>query len=67
MDDWKAMKEMDKVLDHLEGRLGRITAVIRRTAVHNRLQASAAAVEDESQEEARIPGKTWKSLHFRAV
>jgi hypothetical protein len=29
---WEARKEIDKVLDHLEGRLDRITAVIRRTS-----------------------------------
>ncbi len=25
-DGWEAMKEIDKVLDHLEGRLDRVTA-----------------------------------------
>ncbi len=42
---WEAMKEMDKVLDRLEGRLDRLTAVIQRTSMQERLET---------------PGKIWK-------
>jgi hypothetical protein len=38
---WKAVEEMDKVLDCLEGRLDRITAVIQSTSVQEKLLASA--------------------------
>jgi hypothetical protein len=30
---WETIKEIDRVLDHLEGRLGKVTAVIRQVAV----------------------------------
>ncbi len=35
-EDWETIKEIDKVLDHLEGRLDRMTAVIRQVAVQGR-------------------------------
>jgi hypothetical protein len=42
---WRAVEEMDKVLDHLEGRLDQITAVIQNTSAPERLLAPAAAAE----------------------
>jgi hypothetical protein len=44
---WRAVEEMDKVLDRLEGRLDCITAVIQSTSVQERLLALAAAAEIE--------------------
>jgi hypothetical protein len=44
---WKAVEEIDKVLDRLEGRLDQITAVIQSTSVQERLLAPAAAAEME--------------------
>ncbi len=33
---WEAIKKIDKVLGHLEGRLDRMTAVIRRASMQDR-------------------------------
>ena len=33
---WETIKEIDKVLDHLEGRLDRVTAAIRQVAVQGK-------------------------------
>jgi hypothetical protein len=33
---WETIKEIDRVLDHLEGRLGKVTAVIRQVAVQGK-------------------------------
>jgi hypothetical protein len=51
-DGWEAFKEIDKVLDHLEGRLDRMTAVIWRTSTQDRLQEPAVPGEAASEEEA---------------
>jgi hypothetical protein len=42
---WKTVEEMGKVLDRLEGRLDRITAVIHSTSAKERLLGPAAAAE----------------------
>ncbi len=52
-DGWEAIKEIDKVLDHLEGRLDRMTAVIWRTSIQDRLQVPMAPGEVTSEEEAK--------------
>jgi hypothetical protein len=52
-DGWEAIKEIDKVLDHLEGRLDRMTAVIQRTSMQDRLQEPAVPEEVASEEEAK--------------
>jgi hypothetical protein len=52
-DGWEAIKEIDKVLDHLEGRLDKMTAVIQRTSMQDRLQEPAVPKEVASEEEAK--------------
>ncbi len=52
-DGWEAMKEIDKVLDHLEGRLDRMTAVIRKTLMQDRLQVPAVPAEGAGGEQAK--------------
>ncbi len=52
-DGWELMKEIDKVLNHLEGRLDRMTAVIRRTSMQDRLQVPAVTAEGAGGEEAK--------------
>ncbi len=52
-DGWEAIKEIDKVLDHLEGRLDRMTAVIRRTSMKDKLQVPAAPEEVAVEEEGK--------------
>ncbi len=52
-DGWEAIKEIDKVLDHLEERLDRMTAVIRRTSMQDRLQVPAMLGEVTGEEEAK--------------
>jgi hypothetical protein len=47
---WETIKEIDKVLDHLEGRLDRMTAVIRQVAVQGR--ALEPAMPGESTDRA---------------
>jgi hypothetical protein len=42
---WKAVEEMDKVLERLEGRMDRITAVIQSTSVQEKLLAPAALLK----------------------
>ncbi len=56
---WDAVEEMDKVLDRLEGRLDRITAVIQRTLMQERLLSPAAAAEVRSGEDVR---DSWEEL-----
>jgi hypothetical protein len=50
---WEAIKEIDKVLNHLEGRLDRMTAVIRRTSMQDRLQEPAVSGKVASEEGER--------------
>jgi hypothetical protein len=52
---WRAVNEMDKVLDCLEGRLDRITAVIRNTSAQERLLIRGAAAEVSSRESTEDP------------
>jgi hypothetical protein len=52
-DGWEAIKEIDKVLDHLEGRLDRMTAVIRRTTMQDRLQVPAMLEEVAGEAEGK--------------
>jgi hypothetical protein len=42
---WETIKEIDKVLDHLEGRLDRVTAAIRQAAVQSK--ALELAMQEE--------------------
>jgi hypothetical protein len=52
---WRAVEEMDRVLDRLEGRLGRITAMIQSTCEPERLLDPGAATEmdlDKSMEDS---------------
>jgi hypothetical protein len=50
---WKAIKEIDKVLGHLEGRLDRMTAVIRRASMQDRTPEPATPGEGVSQKGSR--------------
>ncbi len=52
---WEAIKEIDKVLDHLEGRLDRMTAVIRRASTQDRAPEPATPGEGESRKGSRGP------------
>ncbi len=54
-DGWEAIKEIDKVLDHLEGRLDRMTAVIRRTSMQDRLQEPAVRGRLQVKKKQEIP------------
>ena len=61
---WETIKEIDKVLGHLEGRLDKVTAVIRQVAVQGK------ALELNVSEEAQAPEnpqKNWRLLHSRAA
>ncbi len=59
---WETIKEIDKVLDHLEGRLDRMTAVIRQVAVQGRTpepatpgEGASRAGSRDSSEEPEVP------------
>ena len=43
---WETIKEIDRVLDHLEGRLGKVTAVIRQVAVQGKALELVIPEED---------------------
>ena len=45
---WETIKEIDKVLGHLEGRLDKVTAVIRQVAVQGKALELNASGEDEA-------------------
>jgi hypothetical protein len=64
---WETIKEIDKVLGHLEGRLDKVTAVIRQVAV----QGKALDLEvQEGDEDGAAPEnlqENWRSLHSRAA
>jgi hypothetical protein len=55
----EAMEEMDKVQNHLEGRLDRISLVIWRTSMQERQLAPTAAAEGTSSEDLR---DSWENL-----
>ena len=44
---WETIKEIDRVLGHLEGRLDKVTAVIRQVAVQGKALELAMPEEDE--------------------
>jgi hypothetical protein len=44
---WETIKEIDRVLGHLEGRLDKVTAVIRQVAVQGKALELAVPEEDE--------------------
>jgi hypothetical protein len=45
---WETIKEIDKVLGHLEGRLDKVTAVIRQVAVQGKALELNVSEEDEN-------------------
>ena len=45
---WETIKEIDKVLGHLEGRLDKVTAVIRQVAVQGKALELNVSEEDEA-------------------
>ena len=45
---WETIKEIDKVLGHLEGRLDKVTAVTRQVAVQGKALELNVSEEDES-------------------
>ncbi len=45
---WETIKEIDKVLGHLEGRLDKVTAVIRQVAVQGKALELDVSEEDEN-------------------
>jgi hypothetical protein len=47
---WRAVEDMEKVLDRLEGILDRLTAVIQNTSAQERLLVRGAAAEVSSRE-----------------
>jgi hypothetical protein len=58
---WETIKEIDRVLGHLEGRLDKVTAVIRQVAVHGKALELVMPEEDvdcagsgESSEEPEV-------------
>jgi hypothetical protein len=52
-ESWETVKEIDKVLDHLEGRLDKMTAVIWQVAVQGRTPELATPGEGASQAGSR--------------
>ncbi len=59
---WETIKEIDRVLGHLEGRLDKVTAVIRQVAVQGKALELVMPEEDagsagsgESSEEPEVP------------
>jgi hypothetical protein len=59
---WETIKEIDKVLDHLEGRLDRMTAVIWQVAVQGRTpepvtpgEGASLAGSTDSSEKLEVP------------
>jgi hypothetical protein len=59
---WETIKEIDRVLGHLEGRLDKVTAVIRQVAVQGKALELVIPEEDadcagsgESSEEPEVP------------
>ncbi len=46
-ESWETIKEIDRVLGHLEGRLDKVTAVIRQVAVQGKALELAMPEEDE--------------------
>ncbi len=61
---WEAIKEIDKVLGHLEGRLDRMTAVIRRASMQDRTPEPATPGECASREGSR---GSWEELEVPAL
>jgi hypothetical protein len=59
-ESWETIKEIDKVLDHLEGRLDRMTAVIRQVAVQGRTPEPATPGEAASQAWSRVSSEEPK-------
>ncbi len=63
---WETIKEIDKVLGHLEGRLDKVTAVIRQVAV----QGKALELCQKEMKMARAPEnlqENWRFLHSRVT
>ncbi|MFO0003934.1 MAG: hypothetical protein ACK559_22665, partial [bacterium] len=61
---WETIKEIDKVLGHLEGRLDKVTAVIRQVAV----QGKALELEvPEGDEEGAGSGESSGELEVPAL
>jgi hypothetical protein len=63
---WETIKEIDKVLGHLEGRLDKVTAVIRQVAVQGGALELNAPGEDEACP-SRNPQKNWKHPRSKAA
>jgi hypothetical protein len=71
---WETIKEIDRVLDHLEGRLGKVTAVIRQVAVQGKALELAMPGEDadrtgsrDSSEELEAPALQSSTGEHRIV
>jgi hypothetical protein len=54
---WETIKEIDRVLDHLEGRLGKVTAVIRQVAVQGKALELVMPGEGADRAESRDPSE----------
>jgi hypothetical protein len=71
---WETIKEIDRVLGHLEGRLDKVTAVIRQVAVQGKALELAMSEEDtdgagsgESSEEPEVPALQSSMEEHRIV
>ncbi len=71
---WETIKEIDRVLDHLEGRLDKVTAVIRQVAVQGKALELAMPGEDadhrgsrDSSEELEAPALQSSTGEHRIV
>jgi hypothetical protein len=73
-EDWETIKEIDRVLGHLEGRLDKVTAVIRQVAVQGKALELVLPEEDadgagsgESSGELEVPALQSSMEEHRIV